>query len=89
MSTVKKYTAIEIEQIIKDYIINEFLYDKPNIVLSNDLPLIESGMNDSLGIFILADFITKKFGITLNTEELLLENFGTVNAIKSLIMSKL
>lgn len=89
MTAVNKYTEAQIEQIIKEHIVKEFLYDRPDVVLSNDLPLIEAGMNDSLGIFLLADFLTEKFGVTLNPEEFLLENFETVNAIKSLIISKL
>lgn len=89
MATVKNYTEIEIEQTIKEYIVKEFFYDKPDLVLSNDLPLIESGMNDSLAIFLLADFLEKKFDVKFNLEEFLLENFGTVKAIKCLVISKL
>jgi acyl carrier protein len=89
MTEVKKYTEDQIVDKIKEHIVKEFFYDRPNDVLLNDSPLIEAGMNDSLGIFLLAEFLEKEFGFTLNPEEFLLENFETVNAIKSLVVSKL
>ena len=38
----------DIEQTIKEYIVKEFMFDRPTTVLDNDLPLIEEGIIDSL-----------------------------------------
>lgn len=89
MTAVNKYTEAQIEQMIKDYILKEFMYDRADGILSNYLLLLEEGIIDSLGIFKLASFLEEKFGVTLNPEEFLLENFGTVNAIKSFVISRL
>ena len=82
-------TEQELEQQIKDYIIKEFLYDKPAVTLDKDSLLIEEGIIDSLGIFILISFIDEEFKVKIEADEVLLENFETLNAIKSLVMSKL
>jgi|JFJP01.1.fsa_nt_gi Acyl carrier protein len=89
MTAVNKYTEAQIEEIIKEHIVQNFMYDRPDGIFSNDLPLLEEGIIDSLGILKLASFLEEKFGVTLNPEELLLENLGTVNAIKSFIISRL
>ena len=89
MTAINKYTEAQIEQIIKEHIVQNFMYDRPDGVLSNDLSIIEEGLIDSLGIFRLASFLEEKFGITLNPEEFLLENFETVNVIKSFVISRL
>jgi acyl carrier protein len=89
MTAVNKYTEAQIEEIIKEHIVQNFMYDRRDMVLSNDLSIIEEGLIDSLGIFRLASFLEEKFGITFNPEEFLLENFETVNVIKSFVISRL
>ena len=79
----------DIEQTVKEYIIKEFMFDKPTTVLADDLPLIEEGIIDSLGIFVLIAFIEDQFKIKMQPEDVVMDNFGTVNAIKGLVMSKL
>ncbi|MDZ8027239.1 MAG: acyl carrier protein [Nostoc sp. DedQUE01] len=83
-----KYTEAEIEQIIKEHIIQNFMYNRSNINFSNEMLLIEAGIIDSISIFKLASFLEEKFGFTLNSKELLLDNFESVNAIKHLVVQK-
>ena len=79
----------DIEQTIKEYLIKEFMFDKPTTVLDNDLPLIEEGIIDSLGIFLLIAFIEDQFKIKIKPDDVVLKNFDSVNAIKALILSRL
>jgi acyl carrier protein len=89
MSYTQSYTESQIEQIVKDYIVKEFMYERNNGVLSNDLNLIKARIVDSTGIIRLIYFVEDKFGFNLNLEEESLDNFATVNAIKSLVIAKL
>ena len=89
MSYTQSYTESQIEQIVKDYIVKEFMYERNNGVLSNDLNLIKARIVDSTGIISLIYFVEDKFGFNLNLEEESLDNFATVNAIKSLVIAKL
>lgn len=79
----------DFEQIIKDRIAKEFLFDKPEVALQGDEHLIRQGIVDSLGIFLLIGFLEKRFGIKIRPEDVVIENFATVKAIAALVMSKL
>ncbi len=76
------------EQIIKEYIGKQFLFDDPQAVIEDDQNLIEDGIIDSLGIFTLIAFIEQQFGIKIQPEDVVLDNFQSVNTVKSLILSK-
>ena len=79
----------DIEQTIKEYIVKEFMFDRRTMVLDNDLPLIEEGIIDSLGIFLLIAFIEDQFKIKIRPEDVVMDNFESVNAIKRLISPRL
>ena len=83
-----KYDAEHIGQIIKEYISQELAYNRPDLVLTDEFPLIEQSIIDSMGIFRLMTFMEEEFGILLEQEDLLLENFESLQAIKSLVLSK-
>lgn len=78
-------TMSDIRQVIKDYIAKEF---KPEIALDNDSQLIHQGIIDSLAIFMLIGFIDEQFGVKIDPEDVSLENFETINAIRDLVISK-
>lgn len=74
-----------IEERIKDYIVKEF---KPEIPLDNHSRLIQEGIIDSLAIFMLIGFIEEQFGIKVDSEDVEVSNFETINAIRDLIIAK-
>ncbi len=78
-----------IGQRIKDYIHQELAYDRSDLVLTDEFPLIEQAIIDSMGIFRLITFMEEEFGLLLEPEELLLENFANLKMIKSLVLGKL
>lgn len=83
----KHYTEKDVEQLLKSYIIQQFMQERGEAGLENDCLLIEEEIIDSLGILELINFIEKQFDIKVSTKEVVLENFVNINAIKSLIMS--
>ena len=76
------------EQAIKEFIRDEFLRDKPQGDLANDEPLIQAGIIDSLGIFLLIGFLEEQFRIKIEPQDVVLENFETVDAISSLVETR-
>ena len=56
--------------------------------LTDDFPLIERQVLDSLGIFQLVSFLEEEFGIEVLDEELIPENFGTIEGIARLVSAK-
>lgn len=73
--------------------LKEYLEQKqvagPSTEVSLEQPLLESGLIDSAGIFELVDFIESSFSVEIGDEEVVPENFDTINAIASFVEGKL
>ena len=54
-----------------------------------DTDIIGQGLVDSLGIFKLIAFVEQRFAITIEPDEVLIENFQTPRALRNLIVKKL
>jgi acyl carrier protein len=53
-----------------------------------DTHLVEEGIIDSMGVMDLIEFIEDMYELGLDMDDLIIENFVTVNDIRNLIMSK-
>tara|TARA_B110000977_G_C10963217_1_gene449373 strand:+ start:508 stop:765 length:258 start_codon:yes stop_codon:yes gene_type:complete len=82
------YSTEELKKIVTDFINEEFLYDKTDIEMTNDLNIIEQGILDSMDIFRLIQFIEEKVNIVLEPDEMVQTNFQSVNDIVGFIQSK-
>ncbi len=76
------------EQRIRTFIRDDLNKGKDVGELADDYPLIESQVIDSLGIFETVQFLEREFGVAVEDEDLLLENFGTIADIARLVGSK-
>lgn len=56
-----------------------------NAELTNSTNLIESGIIDSLGVMKMIAFVEQKYSVTLNPDDLVPENFETLDAITALL----
>jgi len=74
--------------VIREFILSELVQDKSVTTLSEKDSLIESGIIDSLGIQKLLVFIEEKVSIQIMDEDIIPENFETIEAIVRLIESK-
>jgi acyl carrier protein len=78
-----------IELTIAMFIRRQFLFDKPAMTLDNNVLLIERGIIDSLGIFLLVAFVEQQFAIKIHPEDIVLENFRTIEAIAHLVTARM
>ena len=69
------------ESLISDYISRELASDQGTFHLTNDTPLLDSHIIDSLSLLKLVLFLEEKFGVSVGQDELVPENFSTVDAI--------
>jgi acyl carrier protein len=78
---------------VKDKLIvffqNNILYNESINEIDFDASLIDSAIIDSIGIIMLVSFIEKTFDFRVNDQEILPENFETINRINKYIDSKL
>jgi len=57
--------------------------------ITDDEPLTENGVVDSLTIFRMVSFLEDAFGIRITDDEIVNENFQSVNTIESFVAGKL
>jgi acyl carrier protein len=73
---------------VKKFIAKNFLFSDDADAVREDQSLMSSGTLDSTGILELIMFVEERFGLKVADEEMLPENFDSVNAIASFIARK-
>jgi acyl carrier protein len=73
---------------VKKFIAKNFLFSEDADAVREDQSLMNSGTLDSTGILELIMFVEERFGLKVADEEMLPENFDSVNAIASFIARK-
>lgn len=56
--------------------------------VTDDHPLLDSGIVDSLGILDLVTFLEKTFGISVGDQEMNAQNFGTIASVARFVQQK-
>ena len=79
----------DVDTQVRGILQREFLSDRPDVVISAEENLVDSEIIDSLGIMMLVGFIEKDFGIEIDPEEIVADNFVTIAAIDKLVRTKL
>jgi acyl carrier protein len=78
----------QVREAIERHVVEEFLNGDSSALPADDANLIEAEIIDSLGIFLLVDFLQERFGIEIDAEEINIENFTTIESICSLVTAK-
>jgi acyl carrier protein len=73
---------------VRSFIIDELRFRGSAKDLKNDYPLLENEVLDSMGIFQVVSFLEAEFGIEVDDEDLVPDNFGTIDLIAGLVESK-
>ena len=73
-----------IRQAISSYLVKEFSLETPPDYAS---PLVQQGILDSLGIFMLIEFFKETFDVRIDPDDVSFENFETIDAMEQLILS--
>ncbi len=80
---------MDIEQTIRNFIIENFIFDENPDQLKNDQSFLESGIIDSTGMLELVSFIEEHYDIKMEDEELIPDNLDSVNNVVKFINKKL
>ena len=70
---------------IRKFLVQQFPATKN---VDNDEPLLNNGLIDSLGILDVVAFLEKEFGIAVSDEDLLPENFGSIQNLSNFVQQK-
>jgi len=84
-----KYTDEQIFDELASFFVQEGTRREAAVAIAPDTDIIGQGLVDSLGIFKLIAFVEEKFAVTIEPDEVLLENFQSLRALRNLIVKKL
>ncbi len=78
----------ETRQLVKDYILREFLAGENPDELKPETPLISGGILDSIATVKLVSFLESSFAIKVEPHEIDVENLNTLDLIARMVDSK-
>jgi len=79
---------MSVEQKIRDYILDNYLFTDDQSALSNEDSFLDKGIIDSTGIMEVIFFLEEEFGIQVEDDEMVPENLDSVKNIVAYIDRK-
>ena len=79
---------MQIENQIKQFILKN-LYFTEDSTLDDNASFLETGVVDSTGVMELVAFVQTEFGVTVEPEEIVVENFDSIRKVARFIRKKL
>ena len=76
------------EDAIRKFIIDDLNFAGDASELTDDYPLLEREVVDSMGIFRIVGFLEASMGIEVDDEDLLPDNFSSIAAVAEFVASK-
>ena len=83
-------TGIAVRNTVREFILKTFVFEPEDKErLTDTLALIDEGVLDSFGVHEVLFFLENEFAITIQDEEVLSGNFGSINAITAFVQRKM
>ena len=86
MDTQATFDAEQARSELLNFIVNNFMVDLEDVPL--DKSLIDEGIIDSFGLVEITTFLEKVFDIKVDEEDMIRENFGSVNKLIAYVQRK-
>jgi len=80
---------MSIENQIKTYILENFLFSDNGHELPEDISFLEEGIVDSTGVLELVMYVEENFGFDVEDVEIVPENFDSVGRLAAFVRRKL
>jgi acyl carrier protein len=79
---------MQIEEEVREFIVENFLFGQDDQALSDDDSLLDNGVIDSTGVLELIAFLEDRYQITVEDMELVPENLDSVSRLAGFIQRK-
>lgn len=79
---------MDVKTDLRSFIVENFLYGEDDGSLSDDISFLEKGIIDSTGVLELVSFIEESYGISVEDEELIPDNFDSLTKLWSYLTRK-
>ena len=77
-----------LEQELRRYVIDNFLYGRQDQELSDDDSFVDKGVLDSTGVLDLVGYLEQSYGVEIADQELVPENLDSVRRIAAFLRAK-
>ena len=77
-----------IEESIRKFILENFLFTDDDSALQNDASFLEEGIVDSTGVLEMVMFVEETFDMTVEDEDIVPENFDSVEKLGAYVRRK-
>ncbi len=74
---------------LRKFIVENFLYGQDDGNLTDDVSFLEKGIIDSTGVLELVSFIEETYGVEVNDDELMPDNFDSLNKLSDFVARKM
>lgn len=74
---------------VREFIVENFLFTRPDYQLGDDDRLLGTGVLDSMGVLELITFLGEEFRLEIADDEITEANLGTLRSIAGYVASKL
>lgn len=81
-------TETEVREVVRSYVLKEFLPGVPASELTDTTPLISGGILDSLATVRLVAMLEEKYNVEIEAHEASITHFNSVADIASLVREK-
>ena len=81
-------TAVDLATEVRTFVVDRFLFGQDAGRLSNRDSFLEKNLVDSTGILEVVAFLERRYGITVNDEELIPDNLDSIDRIAAFVASK-
>jgi len=85
---VTSWTEDQVLAQVRGFIEKEFLYMRPDVVLSDDDSLMKKGVVDSMGVLEVMQFLSDTFEVAPADDEITEANLGSLRAIARFVVQK-
>ena len=79
---------MDIKTKIKEHIATNILFSDQGFAYADDASFLEQGIIDSIGFMELVAFVEKEFGIQVGPQELVPDNFDSVNKLARFVTTR-
>ena len=79
----------EVQKQIRGYVVENFLYTRPDFAFTDDDPLLRKGVVDSLGVMELISFIEQTWDISIPPDDITEANFSTVAQMAKYVAARM
>lgn len=73
---------------VREYVAENFMFSDNGYSLADDVSFLEEGIVDSTGVLELVMFVEEAFGVVVEDQEIVPENFDSVSRLAAYIEQK-